>query len=60
VLVSASTADVAPDPATVSQHLSAASGLLRSEVAGAIVRRRAPKLVFQYVAHGATGGANHE
>jgi ribosome-binding factor A len=50
VLVSPSLVDPAPDPVTVLQHLAAANGRLRAEVAAAIVRRRAPKLVFQYVA----------
>ncbi|HXY34935.1 MAG TPA: hypothetical protein VEI07_11955 [Planctomycetaceae bacterium] len=48
VLVTAS-GDLAPDPARVLKHLAAASGRLRTEVAGAIVRRRAPTLVFQYL-----------
>ena len=50
VLVTSSSYDPAPDPATISAHLAAANGRLRAEVATAIVRRRAPKLVFQYVA----------
>jgi ribosome-binding factor A len=59
VLVSPSSVDPVPDPVpdpvTVLQHLGAASGRLRSEVAAAIVRRRAPKLVFQFVASPAAG-----
>jgi ribosome-binding factor A len=57
VLVSPSSVGPAPDPVTVLERLAAASARLRAEVAGAIVRRRAPKLVFQYVAPNATGEA---
>jgi ribosome-binding factor A len=49
VLVSPSSAGPVPDPAAIMQHLAAANRRLRAEVASAIVRRRAPKLVFQYV-----------
>jgi len=49
VLVSPSSVGPDPDPAAIMQHLAAANGRLRAEVASAIVRRRAPKLVFQYV-----------
>jgi ribosome-binding factor A len=49
VLVSPSSAGPVPDPAAIMQHLAAANGRLRAEVASAIVRRRAPKLVFQLV-----------
>jgi ribosome-binding factor A len=55
VLVSPSSVDPVPDPAAVMQHLAAANGRLRAEVASAIVRRRAPKLVFQYVARSVPG-----
>ena len=55
VLVTSSSTDPTPDPATVLAHLAAASGRLRAEVTAAIVRRRAPKLVFQYAARSATG-----
>ncbi|HET6323239.1 MAG TPA: hypothetical protein VFG04_00960 [Planctomycetaceae bacterium] len=54
VLVSPSSAGAAPDPVAVMHHLAAANGRLRAEVASAIVRRRAPKLVFQYVARTGT------
>jgi ribosome-binding factor A len=50
VLVSPSSVDSGPDPGTVLQRLAAANGRLRAAVAAAIVRRRAPKLVFQYIA----------
>jgi ribosome-binding factor A len=56
VLVTSSPTDPAPDPATISAHLAAANGRLRAEVATAIVRRRAPKLVFQYVARNLMNG----
>jgi len=36
------------DPPLVLARLSASAGRLRSEVAAAITRRRAPRLVFQY------------
>jgi ribosome-binding factor A len=49
VLVTSSPTEPALDPAAVLKQLSAASGRLRMEVAGAIVRKRAPKLVFQYL-----------
>jgi ribosome-binding factor A len=54
VLVSPGPTDAAPDPATVLKHLGVANGRLRAEVAGAIVRRRAPKLIFQLVARNPT------
>ena len=38
------------DPDAVRAKLAAASGRLRSEVAAAITRRRAPKLLFQFIA----------
>ena len=50
VLVSPASTDSAVDPATVLKHLAVANGRLRAEVASAIVRRRAPKLIFQFVA----------
>jgi len=37
------------EPATVLQHLHCASGMLRSEVAAAIHRRKTPELVFRMV-----------
>jgi ribosome-binding factor A len=37
------------DPNTVAMKLAAATGRLRSEVATAITRKRAPKLLFQFV-----------
>jgi ribosome-binding factor A len=49
VLVSPTVID-SVDAATILTHLEAANGRLRSEVAAAIVRRRAPKLMFQVVA----------
>ena len=50
VLVSPTSTDRDRDVVTVLQHLAAANGRLRGEVAAAIMRRRAPKLVFQVVA----------
>ncbi len=49
VVVCPSSAGPAPDPVTVSERLASANGRLRGEVAAAIVRRRAPRLIFQYV-----------
>jgi ribosome-binding factor A len=49
VLVSPTAIDRDRDAVTVIQHLAAANSRLRGEVASAIVRRRAPKLVFQVV-----------
>jgi ribosome-binding factor A len=40
------------EPATVLQHLHSASGMLRSEVAAAIHRRKTPELVFRVVTRG--------
>ena len=37
------------DPLVALEHLARANGRLRSEVAAAIVRKRAPQLMFQYV-----------
>jgi ribosome-binding factor A len=54
VLVSPSSVESGPDPVRVLQRLAAANGRLRAEVAAAIVRRRTPKLVFQYVAQTAS------
>jgi len=54
VLVTSSPTEPAFDPAEVLEHLAAANGRLRAEVAAAIVRRRASKLVFQYVARNST------
>jgi ribosome-binding factor A len=55
VLVSPSPVGPVPDPAAIMQHLAAANGRLRAEVASAIVRCRAPKLVFQYVVRTSPG-----
>ncbi len=55
VLVSSSAAEPALDPVAIMHRLAVANGRLRAEVAGAIVRRRAPKLVFQLVARPAPG-----
>jgi ribosome-binding factor A len=49
VVVSPSSAGQDLDPLSVHERLARASGRLRSEVAAAIVRKRAPQLVFQYV-----------
>ena len=43
-----STADVT-DRTTIRDHLSRASGLIRSEVARSITRRKAPELVYEIV-----------
>ena len=43
------------DPVAVLEHLASANGRLRSEVAAAIVRRRAPRLIFQYVGRDPSG-----
>lgn len=50
VLVAPAVAGDSPDPDAVLARLAAAAGCLRSEIAGAITRRRAPKLLFQFVA----------
>ena len=49
VLVAPVVAGGSIDPDAVRASLAAAAGRLRSEVAAAITRRRAPKLLFQYV-----------
>lgn len=49
VLVAPVVVDNATDPHVVATKLTAAAGRLRSEVAAAITRRRAPKLLFQFV-----------
>jgi ribosome-binding factor A len=49
VLVSPTAIDRERDAVTILQHLEAANSRLRGEVATAIVRRRAPRLVFQVV-----------
>lgn len=54
VLVAPAFADRMLDPNVVMARLTAAAGHLRSEVASAITRRRAPKLLFQFFA-GSTG-----
>ncbi len=53
VVVSPSSGGPVPDPVAVLEHLASANGRLRSEVAAAIVRRRVPRLIFQYVGRGA-------
>jgi len=49
LLVTVSPAPSAPplDPAVILEHLHRAQGQLRSEVAGAVTRRKAPDLIFQ-------------
>jgi ribosome-binding factor A len=49
VVISTSSAALDLDPLVVLDHLARANGRLRSEVAAAIVRKRAPQLVFQFV-----------
>ena len=49
VLVGPAVGGQSVDPAQVLARLSAAAGRLRSEVALAITRRRAPKLLFDYL-----------
>jgi hypothetical protein len=39
-----------PDPSRVHDHLARAAGHLRSEVAGAITRKRTPVLVYRLAA----------
>src|SRR5262249_35734345 len=41
-----------PDPARVLEHLQAAMGMLRSEVAAAIHRKKVPLLTFRVARHG--------
>jgi len=55
VLVAPAVAGSAAEPQVVLARLAAAAGSLRSEVAWAITRRRAPKLLFQFVAQASTG-----
>jgi ribosome-binding factor A len=50
VLVAPAVASNELNPDAVLAKLAAAAGRLRSEVAAAITRRRAPKLLFQFVA----------
>jgi ribosome-binding factor A len=50
VLVAPVIVDSNVDPDAVIAKLAAVAGRLRSEVAMAITRRRAPKLIFQFVA----------
>ena len=50
VLVAPAIAGSLVDPDAVIARLEAVAGRLRSEVAASITRRRAPKLVFQFVA----------
>ncbi|MDX1944537.1 MAG: hypothetical protein SFU86_03950 [Pirellulaceae bacterium] len=49
VLVGPVTDDLQLDPAEVAAALDRAAGWLRTEVAAAITRKRAPRLVFRYV-----------
>ena len=49
VLVAPAVAGERVDPDTALAKLTAATGRLRSEVAASITRRRAPKLLFQFV-----------
>jgi ribosome-binding factor A len=51
VLVSPASDEQGGDPVIVLEHLAGANARLRGEVAAAIARRRAPKLLFQYVGH---------
>lgn len=44
--------DPSADPSRIHEHLSRAAGHLRSEVAGAITRKRAPVLVYRLAALG--------
>jgi ribosome-binding factor A len=57
VLVAPAFADSRVDADAVIASLNAAAGRLRSEVAAAITRRRAPKLLFQFVADHSAGEA---
>ena len=50
VLVAPAVAGTSIDAEVVLARLAAVGGRLRSEVAAAITRRRAPKLIFQFVA----------
>jgi ribosome-binding factor A len=50
VLVAPAVEGSSLDPNAVAVKLAAAAGRLRSEVAKAITRKRAPKLLFQFVA----------
>jgi ribosome-binding factor A len=49
VLVAPAVEGISLDPNTVAAKLAAAAGRLRSEVAAAVTRKRAPKLLFQFV-----------
>jgi ribosome-binding factor A len=51
VLVAPAVEGASLDPNVVAVKLAAAAGRLRSEVAAAITRKRAPKLLFQFVGH---------
>ena len=42
-----SSSAAARDPAVIQAHLARAQGMLRSEVARAVNRRKAPELLFQ-------------
>jgi ribosome-binding factor A len=44
------------DPVRVMEHLGAASAHIRTEVAAAITRKRAPTLIYQVASPGPTGG----
>ncbi|HZZ74166.1 MAG TPA: hypothetical protein VFE24_18165 [Pirellulales bacterium] len=50
VLVAPAISGSPADPEAIIAKLTAAAGRLRSEVAMAITRRRAPKLMFQFIA----------
>jgi ribosome-binding factor A len=58
VIVAPAIADGRLNAAAVRARLAAAEGKLRSEVAAAITRRRAPKLLFQFIAAPSPGEAS--
>ena len=58
VLVAPALADSAVDPDAAIARLELVAGSLRSEVAASITRRRAPKLLFQFVAGPAADEVN--
>jgi ribosome-binding factor A len=55
VIVAPALAEERLEPAEVLTRLAACSGRLRSEVAAAITRKRAPRLAFQFVSGPPTG-----
>ena len=57
VIVAPALADDKLESAEVLQRLAASSGRLRSEVAAAITRKRAPRLAFQFVSGPPAGAA---